>query len=191
VAWNREQTGDPVVGFEALRWSVPAVRSATQRLAALSSSDASQSDLSPSDRKAALAAISDAVWTVTMVDAAMVRYHPDVYERVLDAESSADRRCIEQGLAGLRFVRNQIHDDAMLGSWSSRTTPGVPLVGWASWAGAGGLRQSRSGTRAAVVHQRGRRAGTGPTGRNWWATRSTRSSSERRHSSTAQLLRRK
>src|SRR3954470_7140230 len=91
VAWNRAMTGEPVIGVDPLRWSVPAVRSATQQLADLSASDLSPSDLSPSDlspsdlippdlsppdlspldRRAALAAISDALWAVTMVDAAM------------------------------------------------------------------------------------------------------------------------
>lgn len=97
-------TGDPVVGFSALEWSVPAMRSAARRLTLLGRSD----------RMTALAAVSDAVWAVTIVDAAMVRYHPDVYERVLDAESPAGRLLIEQSMAGLRFVRNQIHDEAVL-----------------------------------------------------------------------------
>lgn len=97
-------TGDPVVGFSALEWSVPAMRGATRRL----------TSLGRSDRTSAIAAVSDAVWAVTIVDAAMLRYHPDVYERVLAAESSADRQLIEQSMAGLRFVRNQIRDDTAL-----------------------------------------------------------------------------
>jgi hypothetical protein len=112
VAWYRATTGDPVVGPSALEWSVPAMRAATQRLALLDRSD----------RTAALAAVSDAVWAVTIVDAAMVRYHPDAYEQVL--ATSADRRSIEESLAGLRFVRNQIHDDAMLAKFVEPDEPG-------------------------------------------------------------------
>jgi hypothetical protein len=80
VAWNRALTGDPVVAYSALEWSVPAMRGATRQLALVSGSD----------RAAAFAAISDAVWAVTIVDAAMVRYYHDVYDRVLAAETSAE-----------------------------------------------------------------------------------------------------
>lgn len=81
-----------------------------------------------SDRAAAFAVISDAVWAVTMVDAAMVRYHLDIYDRTLDGEGLAQRQLIEESLAGLRFVRNQLQDDV------------VPeaLVGPAGSDGAGG-----------------------------------------------------
>lgn len=125
VAWNRALTGDPVVGLSALEWSVPAMRAATRRLTLLSRSDPTT----------ALAAVSDAVWAVTIVDAAMVRYHADVYERVLGAHSSADRRLIEESLAGLRFVRNQIHDEAMLADFVEADSPDragarVGLPGW-------------------------------------------------------------
>jgi len=35
------------------------------------------------DRPHAFAVISEAVWWVTMVDATLVRYHPDAYDGVL------------------------------------------------------------------------------------------------------------
>jgi hypothetical protein len=107
VAWNRALTGDPVAGYSALEWSVTAMREVVGRLAVLGGSD----------RAAVFAAVSDAVWAVTMVDAAMVRYHVDVYDRVLAAEPSAERQLIEESLAGLRFVRNQIRDEAVLATF--------------------------------------------------------------------------
>jgi len=125
VAWNRALTGDPVVGYRTLEWAVPAVRDATRRLAFVDQSD----------RAAALAAVGDAVWAVTMVDAAMVRYHLDAYDRVLGDGTAAERRLIEESLAGLRFVRNQIHDDAVLAqfvepSGSGGATGQAGVLGW-------------------------------------------------------------
>src|SRR6185437_1662896 len=48
----------------------------------------------------------EAVWWVTMVDATVVRYHPDAYDRVLAGLAPAGRRKAETTLGGLRFVRN-------------------------------------------------------------------------------------
>jgi hypothetical protein len=53
--------------------------------------------------------IGEAVWWVTIVDATMVRYHPDAYDRVL--ASARDRQVIEHTLGGLRFVRNHMGHD--------------------------------------------------------------------------------
>jgi hypothetical protein len=50
--------------------------------------------------------ISEAVWWVTIVDATLVRYHPDAYNAVLAGWPEDDRGTIEGTLAGLRFVRN-------------------------------------------------------------------------------------
>jgi len=50
--------------------------------------------------------ISEAVWWVTIVDATLVRYHPEVYNGVLAGRAAAEREAIEGTLAGLRFVRN-------------------------------------------------------------------------------------
>jgi hypothetical protein len=58
--------------------------------------------------------ISEAVWWVTMVDATLVRHHPDAYDGVLAGQSPAERQLVEETLAGLRFVRNQIGDEADL-----------------------------------------------------------------------------
>jgi hypothetical protein len=54
------------------------------------------------------AVISEAVWWVTMVDATLVRYYPEVYAAVLAQREGARRQAIEDTLAGLRFVRNQM-----------------------------------------------------------------------------------
>ena len=43
-----------------------------------------------------------------MVDATMVRYHPDIYSAALAARDATARQVIEDTFAGLRFVRNQM-----------------------------------------------------------------------------------
>lgn len=67
--------------------------------------------ISTRDPAKALAAIAEAVWWVTIVDATLVRYHPETYDRVLNCRSAAERQEIEGTLAGLRFVRNQMGHD--------------------------------------------------------------------------------
>jgi hypothetical protein len=63
------------------------------------------------DRPQACAAIGEAVWWVTIVDATLVRHHPEAYDRVLAGQPPAQRRQIEGILAGLRFVRNRMGRD--------------------------------------------------------------------------------
>jgi hypothetical protein len=63
------------------------------------------------DRPRAFAVISEAVWWVTIVDGTLVRYHPDAYDRELRSRSPADQALIEETLAGLRFVRNEMGQD--------------------------------------------------------------------------------
>jgi len=58
------------------------------------------------DLPQALAVVSEAVWWVTMVDATVVRYHPDAYDRVLAGLDPSRRPAAEETLGGLRFVRN-------------------------------------------------------------------------------------
>ena len=53
------------------------------------------------------AAVSEAVWWVTIVDATMVRYEGDSYDTVLDGLPGEEALRIEETLAGLRYVRNQ------------------------------------------------------------------------------------
>jgi hypothetical protein len=85
-------------GDDTLAWSLTAMSGALRRLAAARASNTPQ----------AVAAATEAVWWVTVVDAAMTRRHPAAYGRALAALDPAERRAIEGSLAGLRFVRIQL-----------------------------------------------------------------------------------
>lgn len=98
AAWNREHLGDPAVEASALQWSLTAMNEASDRLP----------EMRVRDQPRALAAVGEAVWWITMVDATLVRHHPEVYEAALVARGPAEQRLIEATLAGLRFVRNRI-----------------------------------------------------------------------------------
>src|SRR5487761_1782090 len=98
VAWNREHAPDPTAEATALDWSLTAMCDATGRLQRTRAVN----------RQRALAAISETVWWVTIVDGTLVRYHPGIYDNVLGAQSTAERRLTEGTLAGLRFVRNRM-----------------------------------------------------------------------------------
>jgi hypothetical protein len=98
VAWNRENASDPQADASALDWSITAMRDATGRLV----------QVTGRDRPRAFAAISEAVWWVTIVDATLVRYHPDTYDAVLAGQAQPERGQIEATLSGLRFVRNRM-----------------------------------------------------------------------------------
>ena len=87
--------------------------------------------VSGSDRTSAFAAVSEAVWAVTIVDAAMVRYHPDAYDGVLADKTPMERRLIEESLAGLRFVRNWIPDEAAVADFVEPGAAGdYGVMGW-------------------------------------------------------------
>jgi hypothetical protein len=45
---------------------------------------------------------------VTIMEATMVRYHHDAYDRALEAWAPAERRVDEETFAGSRFARNQM-----------------------------------------------------------------------------------
>ena len=96
VAWNREHTGASGPAGGALGWAVAAMGDTCARLGRVR----------PKDQVQGLTVISEAVWWVTIVDATLVRYHPDVYDRALAGQP--DRLLVEGTLAGLRFVRNQM-----------------------------------------------------------------------------------
>jgi hypothetical protein len=98
VAWNRHNAISPTSGEGALGWSIVAMRETTDRLLRATGWDEPH----------ALAVITEAVWWVTMVDATLVRYHPDSYAATLGRHEAADRPAIEGTFAGLRFVRNQM-----------------------------------------------------------------------------------
>ncbi len=135
VAWNRRNASAPTAETGALDWSLTAMRESTDRLLR----DGAW------DRAHGFAAISEAVWWVTMVDATLVRYHPDSYADLLSRQP-ARRRMIEDTFAGLRFVRNRMGYDAdpadfvqplaprpgaatsRLAAWTWRSVPEPALV---------------------------------------------------------------
>jgi hypothetical protein len=86
------------------------------------------------DQAEALTVIADAVWSVTMVDAALVRLHPGAYDRMLASRSPAERRLIEETMAGLRFVRNRMGHDADLSRFvepgTAEATATGSITGW-------------------------------------------------------------
>jgi len=98
VAWNSENSADPPAEMSALGWSVGAMSEAASRL----------SEVRGWDPARAFGAVSEAMWWVTIVDATLVRYYPDIYDDVLAAMPDEERLLIEDTLAGLRFVRNQV-----------------------------------------------------------------------------------
>jgi hypothetical protein len=116
AAWNREHVGDPAGGASALVWSITAMSDSTRRLPRVRAVD----------QPRAFMVISEAVWWVTMVDATLVRHHPDAYDGVLAGQSPTERQLVEETLAGLRFVRNQIGDESDLAEFIE---PGEPAHG--------------------------------------------------------------
>jgi hypothetical protein len=124
AAWNREHLGDPAVEFSALQWSVTA----------MSETDARLRDARVWDRPRALAAVGEAVWWITMVDATLVRHHRDVYDAAMAARGLAERRLTDATLAGLRFVRNWIGREAGLEELIRSECPDTGygrITGWA------------------------------------------------------------
>ena len=114
VAWNREHMGDPQAGASALVWSITAMSETAERLARAREWD----------RPGAFAVIGEAVWRVTIVDATLVRYHPQAYDAVMAGQAPAQRQLTEGTLAGLRFVRNRIGDHAGLAEFLEPGQPG-------------------------------------------------------------------
>jgi hypothetical protein len=98
VAWNREKMSDPAVEVNALAWSITAMNDTAERLPRVRAWD----------RPRAFAVIGEAVWWVTIVDATLVRHHPEAYDAVLAGQTAVERALIEGTLAGLRFVRNRM-----------------------------------------------------------------------------------
>jgi len=132
AAWNRGHLGDPAVEASALTWSIAAMSEATARLPTVKARDQQQ----------AFAAIGEAVWWITMIDATLVRHHPRAYDTVMATRTGAERRRIYKTLAGLRFVRNWISRAAGLDElietgagtgpvtrWTWKPVP-EPALGW-------------------------------------------------------------
>jgi len=99
--WNRRHVGGAPADTSALDWSITAMGETIARLGRAGGQD-------PAD---GFAVISEAVWRVTIVDAALMRYHPETYTRVLASEDPGQRRIIEETFGGLRFVRNRMGYD--------------------------------------------------------------------------------
>ena len=65
-----------------------------------------------------------------MLDAALVRYYPGVYDDTLERLSTADQALIEETLAGLRLVRNRVGEPDDLARFvRSGTREWEPLIG--------------------------------------------------------------
>jgi hypothetical protein len=125
VVWNRARRAAPELEVSALRWSVTAMSDATELLP----------KLRIGDRARAFAAIGEAVWCVTMVDATLIRHHLGVYDAVMASQTAAERTRIEEALAGLRFVRNRIAEYVDLGELvePGRPEPAAgngPITNW-------------------------------------------------------------
>jgi hypothetical protein len=118
IRWNSGKTGDPVTEVSALTWSVQAMHDMMRRLPLMCADDGPR----------ALAVIAEVVWQVTIVDATLVRYYPDAYDDVLAEQPRAERGRIEGTLSGLRFVRNQLRDEAAY----------ADFVAWPGGTGSGG-----------------------------------------------------
>ncbi len=126
VAWNREKRSDPAAEVNALQWSLTAMSDTTERLPRARAWDGPR----------AFAVIGEAVWWVTIVDATLVRHYPEAYDAVMAGQTPAQRRLIEESLAGLRFVRNQIGRGVDLAEFiePGAPDPGAgkgPITGWA------------------------------------------------------------
>lgn len=108
------------VGADVLGWSITGMREAIERLTRSRAWD----------RTRAFEAINDAVWRVTMLDAALVRYRPNVYDDTLDQLNADDRAAVEETLAGLRLVRNRAGEaDDLARFVETRTTDRAPYIG--------------------------------------------------------------
>jgi hypothetical protein len=98
IAWNGQHADCGQTEGAALGWSVTAMTDAARLLAQAGVLDSPH----------ALTVISEAVWWVTIVDAIMIRYHREDYDRALAALDPTSRKATEGTFAGLRFVRNQM-----------------------------------------------------------------------------------
>jgi hypothetical protein len=129
VAWGRARLDAPgddpsrdqdPPSASALQWSVSAMSDLMRQLPAAACGTT-----------AGRAVISEAVWQVTMVDATLVRYHPEAYDRVLAARPTVARGLVEGTLAGLRFVRNRMRGASDRAAFiSCRTARGAATLTW-------------------------------------------------------------
>ena len=126
AAWDRDHLGDPAVEASALTWSMAAMSEATARLPAVK----------VWDHERAFAAIGEAVWWITMVDATLVRHHQLAYDTVMAAHTAARRQLIVEALGGLRFVRNWMGRGAPLSETIDTSAGSRRITHW-TWKPAG------------------------------------------------------
>jgi hypothetical protein len=120
VAWNQEKLTDAPAEVTALQWSVGAMTDTADQLPWVR----------PGDRPRACELIGETVWWITIVDATLVRYHPDAYDHITGNLDPAERRQIEGTLAGLRFVRNRMRHDVNHGDFILPAQGQVPVPAW-------------------------------------------------------------
>jgi hypothetical protein len=124
VAWNRHNASDSPAEAGPLDWSITAMRETTDRLMRAGGLD----------RANGFAVISEAVWWVTMVDATLMRYHPDLYGGLLARQDAAQRRITEDTFGGLRFVRNRMGYDTDPAEFIQPLNSGTGAGRIAAWA---------------------------------------------------------
>jgi hypothetical protein len=108
---------DPADELSPLQWCITAMNETTGRLTAVRSSYPIQ----------AITAVGEAVWRVTIVDATLLRHHPQAYDRVMASQPLPERTLIEGTLAGLRFIRNRMGLDVDLADFVDATASRVAL----------------------------------------------------------------
>jgi hypothetical protein len=123
--WPRDKRVDPQTQASALEWAVIGMRDTTGRLGRVRPTDISQ----------AFAVVGEAVWWVTIVDATMVRYHPQEYEAALAGLPEAARESVEGAFGGLRFVRNRMgyyadHADFISPETCPDGSGDAPITAW-------------------------------------------------------------
>jgi len=112
--------GDLKAGASALQWAITAMSDTTGRLPRVGEWD----------RPRAFAVIGEAVWWVTIVDATLVRHHAGAYDAAMAGQAPAQRQLVEETLAGLRFVRNQIGGQADIGEFIEPGAGDGWITGW-------------------------------------------------------------
>lgn len=105
--------GDPAAEASALQWSITAMSETAERLPVVAAWN----------RPRAFAAICEAVWWVTIVDATLVRHHPAVYDGVMAGQAREQRQQIEATFTGLRFIRNRIPHEVDLAEFVETAAP--------------------------------------------------------------------
>ncbi len=123
--WNQQHARDQQAETCALQWSLTAMNDTIERLSRTRAAHLPR----------VFAAIGEAVWWVAIVDATLVRHHPQAYDGVMALQAPAQCQLVEGTLTGLRFVRNQIGDRADLGEFIEPGDPGPGqgedrITGW-------------------------------------------------------------